>query len=361
MASHLITGSNVFTHNNKTLALLNYNTHIKPCNIRIPYEQRLQDDIKVTDIVSYQENYHAKHGNFNFLGVVNFHYCMEDNNHYIVDGQHRFAAVKKLTDRNYDMDLVCEIITVPTLADIKENYNLLNKNTPLPDLSDNIDLNTHKVIFRHFEDKYPDIWRFTTRTKRPYIIKSDFQSAIGFMMEHLVLCDYNEIIAMIETYNRILAKWTPELFMSARDINTKTLANLDKTLEICKTTGMYLGLFNHLNEDFHYYWVRDIIHTQLGYEIKTRSKSKPKKARIPKKIKMEIWNEYIGADSGQHPCWCCKTTMITQLHFVAGHYISEAQGGKVTVENLRPICAGCNSSMGATNMGEYMERHYCGT
>lgn len=82
-----------------------------------------------------------------------------------------------------------------------------------------------------------------------------------------------------------------------------------------------------------------------------------KKTVIPSRIKRLVWNEYIGEQNGTGLCWCCKATTIYQLHFHCGHYISENNGGKPTVKNLRPICASCNLSMGTTNMGEFIDKH----
>jgi len=83
----------------------------------------------------------------------------------------------------------------------------------------------------------------------------------------------------------------------------------------------------------------------------------PKKP-IPKKIKQLVWNTYIGEDRGTNVCLCCGVTKISQMDFHCGHVISEANGGRITVDNLRPICALCNTSMGRTNMIAFMEDHH---
>lgn len=77
-----------------------------------------------------------------------------------------------------------------------------------------------------------------------------------------------------------------------------------------------------------------------------------------KPVRNETWYQYIGKEKGVGMCWCCKKTEIAQLNFDCGHVISDHCGGQPTVENLRPICRVCNSSMGAENMREFMKR--CG-
>lgn len=80
---------------------------------------------------------------------------------------------------------------------------------------------------------------------------------------------------------------------------------------------------------------------------------KPRRKAIPATIKRLVWNKYIGESVGKTKCTCCGLTDITQLSFHCGHVIADAQGGKVEIDNLRPICQNCNSSMSATNMDTF--------
>lgn len=85
---------------------------------------------------------------------------------------------------------------------------------------------------------------------------------------------------------------------------------------------------------------------------------KKKKQTIPAIIKKLVWNTYIGEDIGKTKCMCCKKIDITQLNFICGHIISEYNGGKVNVENMRPICNSCNLSMGTKNMHEFILNYF---
>jgi 5-methylcytosine-specific restriction endonuclease McrA len=79
----------------------------------------------------------------------------------------------------------------------------------------------------------------------------------------------------------------------------------------------------------------------------------PKKSKISQAIRIVCWNTYIGEEIGKTSCLCCKTNYITQHNFHCGHVVAEANGGKVQIENLRPICAVCNNSMGTMDMKEF--------
>ena len=81
------------------------------------------------------------------------------------------------------------------------------------------------------------------------------------------------------------------------------------------------------------------------------------KLTIPAPIKEKCWNTYIGIFIGESHCVCCKNNKISKSNFQAGHVTSEVNGGEITIENLRPICGQCNSSMGIKNMDIFMKEN----
>jgi len=104
--------------------------------------------------------------------------------------------------------------------------------------------------------------------------------------------------------------------------------------------------------------------TKVKAEPKVTKVTKPKvtkvkavKEKIPKKVKDDVWNTYIGEGIAKHKCLCCKLTTIDKAKFDCGHVVSEKNGGNQSIRNLRPICNGCNLSMAAENMIEYVKKH----
>ena len=51
-----------------------------------------------------------------------------------------------------------------------------------------------------------------------------------------------------------------------------------------------------------------------------------------------------------HKYMCCKITTIKNVDFICGHVKPEIKGGHTEIDNLRPICSGCNGSMGIKDM-----------
>ena len=85
---------------------------------------------------------------------------------------------------------------------------------------------------------------------------------------------------------------------------------------------------------------------------------KYKKKSIPKVVKDLSWNTWIGEDVAKAKCMCCEVNQIKMSSFHCGHIIADSNGGTTSVNNLKPICAACNLSMGTENMDDFKKR--CG-
>ena len=69
------------------------------------------------------------------------------------------------------------------------------------------------------------------------------------------------------------------------------------------------------------------------------------KCKIPKALREQVWLKYQGKkyEKKCHIQWC--NNLINVFNFQVGHNIPESKGGETVIENLRPICCRCNSSM----------------
>jgi hypothetical protein len=93
---------------------------------------------------------------------------------------------------------------------------------------------------------------------------------------------------------------------------------------------------------------------KIGKTISTRK-------ALPKKVREMVWTTYIGKEEGTSKCACCKKTDIDQMNFHCGHVISANDGGSDKIDNLRPICASCNLSMGTQNMDDFIKKYMSNT
>jgi hypothetical protein len=99
----------------------------------------------------------------------------------------------------------------------------------------------------------------------------------------------------------------------------------------------------------------DILAEALIWSFPKKSEAKTKKITIPKHVKTLVWNKYIGSDKAEAPCISCRSQIISIRNFHCGHVIAEANGGDSNINNLRPICAPCNLSMGKRSMNDFTQ------
>lgn len=92
--------------------------------------------------------------------------------------------------------------------------------------------------------------------------------------------------------------------------------------------------------------------SQIDIKENTSNHKEKSRKSIPKALRNSVWTQYNG-NKFDGKCYSCKRD-IDILNFIAGHIQSLSHGGDTTLSNLRPICLTCNSSMGATNMEEFI-------
>jgi hypothetical protein len=87
----------------------------------------------------------------------------------------------------------------------------------------------------------------------------------------------------------------------------------------------------------------------INRNVKPVHKFKKDKKRITKKLKKEVWiREFGSKKEGKCPYKNCKN-LIYYHDYSCGHVISEYNGGETSIENLRPMCYGCNNKLGKRN------------
>lgn len=70
-----------------------------------------------------------------------------------------------------------------------------------------------------------------------------------------------------------------------------------------------------------------------------------KKKQIPKNLRMQVWQRWIGSETTAGQCFACGIPININA-FDAGHNVPESKGGTATLDNLRPVCHQCNLGMG---------------
>lgn len=69
--------------------------------------------------------------------------------------------------------------------------------------------------------------------------------------------------------------------------------------------------------------------------------------KIPVALREQVWILHFGDKYFKQKCfvkWC--ENGLTPFNFEVGHNVPHSKGGTSDLDNLRPICAKCNKSMG---------------
>ena len=79
------------------------------------------------------------------------------------------------------------------------------------------------------------------------------------------------------------------------------------------------------------------------------------KKKVKKADRKRVWENTHGINSYTAPCYItrCQKILCCMDDWHAGHNQPRAEGGSDLVDNLRPICAECNSAMGTMTIDDY--------
>lgn len=80
---------------------------------------------------------------------------------------------------------------------------------------------------------------------------------------------------------------------------------------------------------------------------------------IVEKQRLQVWLN-VNMVRRRTTCFCCRQVSMDLFSsdWHSGHVLAEANGGTNTLENLRPICSGCNQDMSTKEMYVYMKDKY---
>lgn len=79
--------------------------------------------------------------------------------------------------------------------------------------------------------------------------------------------------------------------------------------------------------------------------------------KIPHTLRTLVWKTYASNIYLSSKCYCCRNNVISIDNFMCGHIESRLDGGSLDLDNLRPICNSCNTSMGSMNMNIFIKKY----
>ena len=301
---------------------------------KTPLFQSVLNDDKINEMIfSYKNNPEF----FYFKNKIVVSYIpTKENNIYIMDGQHRIEMIKELSKLNYDdyINICCYIINDE--EKIKLLYDELNK------------------------DSYKN---------KNYVFLDDFSKELHNKFVEYLKSNYSfyfEKRQKKEAYKKTITEFLNEIEETNYLLKFDSFTKMKEDFESANFTYNYLikykVLFSNNNKIF-YKDEHDSVDNGIVFTLKNNNfidyllnrnttphhRFKKEKKRITKKLKREVWiKEYSNKKEGKCPYKNCKN-IIYEKDYSCGHIISEYNGGETTINNLRPMCYGCNNKLGNRN------------
>jgi hypothetical protein len=278
-----------------------------------------------------------------------------DTEYWLIDGQHKLNAAISLykNDNDDNNDLDCAFIECNSKDDIRDLFELINKDSAKSKLYVESDIFTKKIIEelkKTMKDKYKK--SYSERIKKD----SHIMSIDEFMDEIIKLkafCDWpNDNVQSCEKFIDDLEKCNKKFWKDVQYLETMN--------RIDKEDLYYSDELNILNQNekncmfmknnnFRKYFVEYL----EGDEIESHHNYKNMRSSISSKLRGDVWRKQFKAKKiGTCPIFDCKTK-IERDNFECGHIVSVKNDGTSVLENLLPICHDCNKKMSSMNINEY--------
>ena len=331
--------------------------------LKIPDIQREIDNNHVAEIVNYQLNYYAKNGCFHFVNCIIIA-SINNNEHRILDGQHRVHAIKKLIETNeinhnishhthnivhphHNFRVMLSVIECKNEKEANEQFMIINMNKQMTLHTTASEQTFINKLRKFMQNTYPEYLKRSTKPQIPH-----------FNLDHIDkhMKDYG-IVTKLKNNNITAQAFIKEI----KALNTFIKQNPKMLRNVCKNINnvikkankkkcnekLYLRAYNNFD------WIEIIIlkmEQNITYEG-IYEKVNNKRVKIPQKIRSKVWKKRNG-ERLVGECFVCKSQLLFES-FECGHIISVYHNGSTELSNLEPICRTCNSDMSVMNLNEF--------
>lgn len=278
-----------------------------------------------------------------------------ENNHYVLDGQHRIKAYKALEKQGYPVtdNIPIVIYTVQTREEILSYYNLINKNMPIHPLEIGTTWELYdKPILFYLEQTYGAYFKNeNSHCVCPHIglkgLKNQLKARdIGNKL-YMAEIDVKTYIANIEKLNTMFKEKRNDI--ARYQLDTLTMKKIDQCEKKIPSSPCFLGIWRK------YEWL-DLVDLMIfhGKDIDTLIFSDftvKSRNKISIVLREKVWQKINSSGETGH-CFTCEEGLDFKSMECA-HIIAHSLNGPDTLENLMPTCKKCNRDCGVMNLFEY--------
>jgi hypothetical protein len=363
--SSLIHGETKYIEDNLVIKMIEPHKLIKMLlnnSLIIPPFQRDVDNEKV-DLIKSKINNNIKNNWLLLQGRITLGTIdlSLDNKLYVLDGQHRIRALEQIivdqVNNNLDIyDKSIEIILIKfnNLKMMKDYFIDINTSSNIEPIytyfNSELIQSTILKIKDWLKNNYGNCFRktLTKSDKNKNLHINEFIRLFEpdkvkhfFDNDNLDYGDYEILLDKIILTNELVKEKLVQLQL----LNKRQFYITDKDYNKCVENNFFL-IFEQIS-------CIDFI-LNLSDDIEIFSLYKPK-TKITSKMRKDVWKKRNG-NNMNGKCIICQDN-IEFDNFHCGHILSENNGGSTTLDNLEPICIGCNLTMGTKNLNIYKNEY----
>jgi hypothetical protein len=206
---------------------------------------RPPDEIRVSEIESFIQ----KRTN-QILQPFYIHYNPKINVYEILDGIHRYSAIKSIREENVLEKMIFVHLFIDlTYGNLIDIFNDLNKTVPVPELyitstQDNSnEKDTIEEIVKHWQKLYKQHFSSSNNYTIPNINRDSFINLLSDLYTSYRIRNKTKLIELLEKANTNIKNYVTS-GLSCRQIPTKFTENQKKK---CSESGCYLFLYKDIN------------------------------------------------------------------------------------------------------------------
>lgn len=340
-------------------------THKPEVNDSTNIQRPLMED-KILEIYNSQKNEYEKNGGILLLDALSL--CKYKNKYYLIDGQHRLAALVKLQKEGYKLPKIfCLSTNVNNEMELKQIFKYVNNRSPISDIYFEEICGESKRIIENLvnmlEKKYTkQIFRNNSMNPRaPHTSRSRISDALNScnFCDALIWKKFDNVEDIMFGFILTFMNWYKECY--------KTSPNFS----VCQDKDCYFRLmgeeikfFDEMIVRFKEWNILEKYYNQINTKTETTNvdlveTEKEIKRKNLESLRIQLWEKRIGKkDIGK--CYLCGAEITVKTYHIS-HIEAISKGGNDSIENLQVLCQHCNLSMGNTNLYQYAaEKGYIG-
>lgn len=310
---------------------------IKELKVEIPLSQRSKVEERVDYFESYLEEEYKKTKEIPDLNVLSLGFYK--SSFYIIDGQHRYTALKNFFEKNKKVMKDYYVMTVTYLIDNKKGFKQIMHQI-------NNNFISEEYLFTITED---DDEEELMEDKRNAVIQYMEKNYKIYLSEKLNCRPpfINISIFMEYLFNLYPKCSTYKLLMNIEKINKELEEEYKREdLEFYNRIQQLVGEKKEIKPFF--------LGKVLYEEAKIKSETlKIGRIKFGKAVRKKLWSYYFKSELYEGECMNCGQHGLKMSEYDISHIQSIKNGGSNEIHNLIILCSTCNKSIGGSNIYEH--------